>query len=419
MRLFKFTSGPGAIELTETVGFDDEGYRFNFSNQVSETVGFNEDSSWADIYDVITEEVGFSEAVDTFADIKVFITEVVGFIEDGSVFDFQEVEIETVGFNEVGLGNIILSNSADETVGFNDTINVIAGLYVEINETVAFNDESEMYGLLEVLTEDVGFNESLGNDIWEHISATAGFGDSLVLDGFESLEDTVGFQDEPYEDGTSDQFETVGFDDELVVDLFTFDFGEDLEFRDYAYIHKIEEYNFVFKWKAAYNLSQHPYGFGASIYGDNVSYGDDPSSSDLAYYSIIMGDVVHPGLRPYPSADYYRCLRVHRQVTISDSGDPDAYATYTLTPTDNKLMNDFGIFFHSFWVEVFVRDTSGRWSLCDYKYIDNTHRYNWSTPLDEGARSMTAIEYEVTILEADTIWEMVPAWLDRPPMAAS
>lgn len=448
MRLFKFTAGGSAvIELVEDIGFSDTGYYFDFSHQLTEDVGFSDQSAWADIYDSIEETVGFNELVSNIMDIKTFETESVGFNDNVSWFDHGKLIEETVGFDEDVEDLEVLLETIEETVGFGESIQVIAGLYVELNETIGFNDEGNYASLLEILYEIIGFSENaLLDTIVENTSDIIGFSEDISIDlsggSFnQDLTEIVGFQDISYIDGEADMgdgdgsnlidldgdgipdtddngADLVGFSDELNV-LYFENQSEDniLEFEDYGYIRDLEEREITFTWKSRTTpVETHPTGYGKVHWGegDTLHLG-----ADISHYSFFGGgNVLHPGLRDYgsdPENRYFFCLPLHQIISVSDPSDPDASATFVMTPALN--INMTGYYSSHFWVEVFTIDENYRWSLADYIYVHNFELINFTRTMDFDRFFQIYFGFPTDFVIYDSIYESF-LLSTQPPMSA-
>lgn len=235
-----------------------------------------------------------------------------------------------------------------ETLGWNDN-GYPSAQYFTIEETLGFRSIVPQ-GISEILYETIGFNDAYLNSYDLYLYETIGFNDggdeSLVVYIFE----TIGFN----EDGDGD------------LDYLSLYCPETIGFGDPGYNYIYDEHDITFTWKTRTNADP-LYGYGATGYGLNTGYGDG-NASNLVSFEIHIWKIDGPSTNRYldngldtGGVEYDDRLTV-QTITITDTNDPDADASYTLTVANNKSYNG-GDFLYNMEVEIFVEDDNGVYSF--------------------------------------------------------
>ena len=160
-----------------------------------------------------------------------------------------------------------------ETIGFGDTL-IPSGYYISYSETIGFRDVVPG-GISELLLESIGFSDipliSYTKILYESIGFNDGGDETLVV----YCGETIGLSDGgEYPDELDNSFylkETIGFND-----------------SGYNYI--LNEHDITFTWRT--RTADPTYGYGATEYGNIVSYGDGLPQTQ---YIEVLHTLTNPG----------------------------------------------------------------------------------------------------------------------------
>lgn len=246
----------------------------------------------------------------------------------------------------------------DETIGFGDSVTNFE-FSITYYESIGFNDIVPQ-GISEILYETIGFNES-----------------QPVFTSYIACEETIGFDDSSDETLKVHCEETIGFDDDAIQDL-ALDIlcNETIGFDESGYGLLINaEHDITISWRTRTNADA-TYGYGGAEYGSIVSYGDG-DADNLASFEVHIWQVGGPDSNRYlnsnPAGEFDERLTV-QTITINDTGDPDADASYTLTIANNKSWNG-GTFLSEMEVEVFVKDSDDIYSWPKIIVVEDDRNY--------------------------------------------
>lgn len=230
-------------------------------------------------------------------------------------------------------------------------------------ETIGFGDNLSITGSSVNLQETIGFRALIPEGGSEFCYETIGFGDNLLPAISLLLYETIGFNDCADESLVVYCFETIGFSESMLGEQGDFVLRETIGFNEGGYNELYAEHDITFTWRTRTN-SYPAYGYGASEYGEVISYGDG-DASNLVSFEIQIWKIGGPESNRYlnssPAGEYDERLLV-QSISIVDTDDPDANATYTLTIANNKTLNG-GDFLSGMEVEVFTKDSNGVYSF--------------------------------------------------------
>jgi hypothetical protein len=233
----------------------------------------------------------------------------------------------------------------DETIGFNETLTV-SGSSLTLYETIGFRDVIPG-GINELLYETIGFSD-----------------EDLMLTYDIEIYDTIGFQDGGDETLVVYCSEIIGFNDSIEQELSNNIFCvETIGFGDSGYQYLYNEHDITFTWRTRTNADP-TYGHGGAEYGGVVSYGDGDAANLVAFEIHIWklgGPDTNRWLNSDPAEEFDDRL-TKQVITIADTGDPDADASYTLTIANNISFSG-GVFTAELEAEIFVKDDNGVYSF--------------------------------------------------------
>lgn len=246
----------------------------------------------------------------------------------------------------------------DETIGFGDLLS-FDGEVLFLYETIGYQARSPE-GIAEIVYDTIGFGEEYPILFHNYeVFETIGFHDSADETLVVYCDDTIGFNDIVTQELTDNVncLETIGFDEVTSHQIY-------------------QEFDIVFTWRTRTN-SYPAYGYGASEYGNIVSYGDG-NASNLAAFEIhiwrVGGASSNRYLNSNPVGEFSERLLV-QSIPIVDTNNPDADAIYTLTIANNKSLNG-GVFLPEVEAEVFVKDSNGLYSFPKIIVVDTLRVYS-------------------------------------------
>ena len=234
-----------------------------------------------------------------------------------------------------------------------------------LDETIGFNDSVSIPSTGVTYTETLGFRAIVPEGISVIVYETIGFDDGTPLISYYiNLWETVGFNDGADESLKVYVFETIGFNDSVAQDLDNQVLcNESIGFGISGYHEMYVEHDITFSWRTRTNADP-TYGYGASEYGAVVSFGDG-DASNLSSFEVhiwkIDGPETNRWLNSNPTGEFDDRL-TKQVITIADTDDPDADASYTLTIANNKSFSG-GVFTSDLEVEIFVKDSNGVYSF--------------------------------------------------------
>lgn len=249
------------------------------------------------------------------------------------------------------------------------------GLDVVIYESIGFAET------LAVASSSVSVEDTIGlrglpiEIKFEDVTETLGLGDS-VTSAFEVfLEETLGLNDSGDDSFNVYLVETIGFDDESDLTLANIiNCNETIGFDISGYNIIDNPHDITFTWRTRTNANP-AYGYGGAEYGAIVSYGDG-DADNLDEFEIQIWKPNGPNNTRY--LDGTTPNNVDRlakyTITITDTGDPDDDAVYTLTSANNISISG-GEFSDQLEIEVFVKDTNGTYSFAKALLTDTLKIY--------------------------------------------
>lgn len=245
------------------------------------------------------------------------------------------------------------------------------------DETIGFNDSSIISETSITLDETIGFRDVIPEDASLTVYETIGFAESLILSYDIDVSDTIGFNASSDETLKVYMEETIGFNDSIEQELSNdITCIETIGFDVGGYNEIYNEHDIIFSWRTRTN-SYPAYGYGASEYGEIVSYGDG-DADNLVSFEIHLWKVGGPDSNRYlnsdPTGEFDERL-TKQVISIADTGDPDADASYTLTIANNKSFNG-GVFLPEIEAEIFVKDSNGVYSFSKIIITDTLKVYH-------------------------------------------
>ena len=235
-----------------------------------------------------------------------------------------------------------------------------------LNETIGFGENITQIEQTVFFYETIGFRAIVPGTTEVSVYDTIGFGDGPIILSYDIYcFDTIGFNDTADEALNVFCYDTIGFNDDVSHELDWLDVTciETIGFNDGGQNEIYDEHDITFTWRTRTN-SYPSYGYGGAEYGNLVSYGDGDAAG-LDEFEIHIWRVGGPDsnrwLNSNPAGEFDDRLTV-QSITINDTDDPDADASYTLTIANNISWNG-GTFLPDVEVEVFVKDTSGVYSF--------------------------------------------------------
>jgi len=250
------------------------------------------------------------------------------------------------------------------------------GLDVVIDESIGFGETLSIASSSVLVEDTIGLRGIPVEIKFEEITETIGLGDSSESAFSVLLEETIGLNDSGDDTFNVYLVETIAFNDTVERALSNnITCNETIGFDLTGYNIIDNPHDITFTWRTRTNVDP-SYGYGAAEYGAIVSYGDGDASNLVSFEIHIWKPNGPSNSRYLDGTTPNNVDRLTKQViTITDTGDPDADATYTLTAANNVSFSG-GVFSDQVEIEVFVKDSNGTYSFAKALLTDALKVYH-------------------------------------------
>jgi hypothetical protein len=222
-----------------------------------------------------------------------------------------------------------------------------------LEETIGLGDVKSIESILLAIDDSLGLGDKYSAIEEVSFDETIGLNDSHIIIIPIEITETLGLGDEYRQPDYVNIFETLGLGDDIsnTMDIYV-EIDETIGLGDggYGYL----EINYNLRWRT--RTKKLNYGFGASLHGDVVEYGEGDVIDELKEFKVKV-------IRLSDTTT----LRTDT-ITIVNKSYPDGSAQYVYTGAMNVIDN--GYFEPNLRFEVYQVDINDVWSPA--KYIDIT-----------------------------------------------